>query len=194
MKLLSVALLTMMLTGCIVINASNQGLNFTNLDSTPKETIRSVEIKGGGEFLIQKGDTHTFENTGTSEGWQYGYDGDRIVVGCDSACRKSGNSKATITLVELNTIALTGGGSVVVEGAFPAVTEFDVALTGGGDINALSVPADEVNVAIVGGGDISVFAQDELNVSIIGGGSITYDGNPEVNRSIIGGGSVDRIR
>ncbi|MAK60767.1 MAG: hypothetical protein CMK09_07295 [Ponticaulis sp.] len=194
MKLLPLGFVMLMLAGCIVINASPDGLNFSSLDTTPSETVKSVSLRGGGEIIIKRGDVHAFENTGTSEGWQYGYDDGGIVVGCDKDCRRSGDASATVYMTELEDIALTGGGSMRTEGQFDHVRELNLAITGGGEIQAETAPADEVNVSIVGGGEISVAAERELNVSIVGGGQINYLGSPEINRSIIGGGSVERIR
>ena len=149
----------------------------------------NITLQGGGNIKIQHGDTFRFEDTGGSGDWKLEVKKSTLYLGCERPCRGRGR-EATITIPVLEGTAIQGGGRIVLSGNFPDVDEFDVAIQGGGQIDADAVTGDEVNAAIQGGGEIFVAATSELNASIMGGGRIAYDGDPKVNKAVMGGGKV----
>lgn len=194
MKLIPLLLAATLLSGCIVIHADHDDeLDVVGSQNITRSDFEGFTLRGGGEVLIQHGQTFAVNPEAEQQGWIIGLDDNVLVAECDRACRNNNADRVVITMPSLDNIAITGGGDMAVEGNFPDTHELNIALVGGGQINALSVHANEVNVSIVGGGDINVAAATELNVSIIGGGEIGYVGSPEVNRSVIGGGAVRRI-
>ena len=192
MKLIPILLSAALLSGCIVIHTDDDDLDVVGSQNITQTTFDGVELRGGGEVLLQHGQSFSINAEAEQQGWIVGLDGNSLVLECDNQCNSNG-AAAVVTLPSVDNIALTGGGDLIVSGDFPNAHELNIALVGGGEIDALSVPAEEVNISIVGGGDIDVAAASELNVSIIGGGAIGYRGTPEINRSVVGGGEIRRI-
>ena len=194
MKLIPILLAATLLSGCIVINADDDDLDLVGSQNITQSNFDGLELRGGGDVHIQHGRTFSVNREAEAEGWIVGLDGDTLVLECDRQCRDKNADTIVVTLPSIDNIAITGGGDMMIDGDFPNTNELNIALVGGGDIDARSVQANEVNISIVGGGEIDVAAATELNVSIIGGGEIGYVGSPEVNRSVIGGGQVRQIR
>ena len=155
----------------------------------PVAPFDGIELLGGADIEIVYGETHAFENTGDDNAWKLRRDGSTLVLDCPKPCRNKKRT-AIITTPSLEDLELKGGGDIEVRGAFPPSNVFNIALMGGGDIDAAAITADTVNVAIMGGGDIDVSAIQELNASIMGGGEITYTGSPDVSKTILGGGRI----
>lgn len=193
MKLISALLAATLLSGCIVIHADDDDLDVVGAHNITQSHFDGVELRGGGEVIIQHGNTFAVNADAERQGWVVGLDGNTLVVECDDQCRDNNADEIIVTMASLQNIALTGGGEMTISGNFPDAHELNIALVGGGDIDALSIAADQVNVSIVGGGEIDVAAASELNISIVGGGEIGYRGSPEVSRSVIGAGEVRRI-
>ena len=193
MKHLSVGIAALTLGACTIGFAQADSFVPSDREATSLSDFDGVKLEGGGDLLILHGSDHSFENTGSENTWLLEIEDHTLVVTCQKPCRSNVTRKATITLSELQNLALVGGGDIEIKGGFPASDEFNIALTGGGDIDALDINAKEVNIALIGGGDIEVSASDELNISIVGGGDISYRGNPEVHKVVLGGGRVHRV-
>jgi len=84
-------------------------------------------------------------------------------------------------------VTLTGTGDITLQGT---ANTFDILLTGVGDVNAFNLITEETNVNITGTGDVEVFVNDELNVTITGVGDVLYKGSPVITTNITGLGSV----
>ena len=113
-----------------------------------------------------------------------------------------------ITLPEIESIALTGVGKIILQNDLDVTSleivlsgtgdfilrgvadNLDVEFTGVGDIQAFELITDICNVNISGVGDAELFVNEELNVTITGTGNLYYKGNPAISSSITGTGSV----
>jgi hypothetical protein len=85
-------------------------------------------------------------------------------------------------------LSLRGAGDVIVSGK---VTNFDLGLSGTGDVNAAKLITKNSRVMISGAGKASVYATEKLDASISGIGNVTYYGDPDVvTREISGMGSI----
>ena len=84
-------------------------------------------------------------------------------------------------------VLLTGTGNITLKGT---TNNFDISLTGVGDVRAFELESNRCDVLISGVGDAEVFVNDELNVTITGSGTVFYKGNPIVTSNITGTGSV----
>jgi hypothetical protein len=165
---------------------------YTQGEKTDVPSFESFAFRGGGEVRISHDTAHTVTIVSGHERLRIVHDGDSLKVECKKPCRSSGKNKniVEVTAPALEDIALVGGGLMTVEGDFPLADEVNIAIVGGGRIDAFDLPGKEVNASITGGGRISVSAEDDLSAAIVGGGKIDYKGDPKVSRSIIGGGAI----
>lgn len=88
-------------------------------------------------------------------------------------------------------VSLSGSGDIAVEGR---TEDLHVDLTGSGDIDLEELASYAANVRLVGSGDIFVFVADALDVSISGSGDVHFehpDGEtPRVTTRVSGSGEV----
>jgi hypothetical protein len=83
------------------------------------------------------------------------------------------NVTVYITLPAIETVALTGSGSVNTEGKFSGLNDLKLSLTGSGDIN-FETDARSVDAHVSGSGDIEVSGSaGALEVTISGSGDVT---------------------
>lgn len=83
--------------------------------------------------------------------------------------------------------SVSGGGDASLSGKAKTL---DVAVNGGGDVNAGKFEADKASFRANGGSDIHVRALSELSGNISGGGNVYYSGNPSVVNIDAKGGST----
>ena len=154
----------------------------------------SIELRGGGHVTIRHGATQRVTLVRGSTDltrFRVDDDGNLRIDACVRSCRNY-DLRVEIVTPSLNAVAITGGGAIRTDGAFPARGMLAVAVTGGGSIDVRPIEAGSVAAAIRGGGSIMTRPRNSLAASISGGGSITYWGRPSVTSSINGGGSVRR--
>lgn len=156
----------------------------------------SIELRGGGDVVVRHGRTHSVTIVGGDPNLaliEVDRDGDLVIRPCRRSCRNQRLSVEVVT-PELDAAAISGGGTIRTEGAFPARGSLALAVNGGGTLDARSIRSDSVAGAINGGGRIRTSPARTLAASIRGGGAITYTGNPRTTVSINGGGTVTRDR
>lgn len=123
---------------------------------------------------------------------------------------KNDNTEVFITLPVLNGLALSGSGSITTSGAFNGNTDFNVTISGSGNIhfsrgtsqnfyskvdgsgniNMLNMVAAKADATITGSGKTEITANNQLKVEIIGSGKLYYHGTPVITTSITGSGTV----
>ena len=117
----------------------------------------------------------------------------RITVGDFRSLEISGSGDANLTKLNDDQLKVNFSGSVSARFA-GRVNEFDVDISGSGDIVAQDLVAKRAKVSISGSGDVAVNVTDSLNVDISGAADVTYVGNPKVVKDISGSGTVTRRR
>ena len=160
----------------------------------PVPAFDSIELRGGGHIAIRHGSTQRVTLVrGSPEMTRFRVDrqGRLTIDACVRSCRDY-DLRVEIVTPRVDAVAITGGGAIRTEGAFPARNSLAVAITGGGSIDVRPIEARSVAAAIRGGGSIMTRPRNSLAASISGGGAITYWGSPSVTSSINGGGTVRR--
>lgn len=113
----------------------------------------------------------------------------------------------TLTVADLDMIAVTGSGGVTVpdlaaaellvevagSGSVEAggtADEQQVRLSGSGAFRGSELAGRSARVEVSGSGDVEVAAEDTLDVRVSGSGSVTYSGDPAVTQDVTGSGRV----
>jgi hypothetical protein len=84
--------------------------------------------------------------------------------------------KVWVTAPEINGVAVAGSGKVIAEGKISS-DDFDLAVSGSGDIKFASLEADALEIAISGSGNIDMTGgADRAEISISGSGDVEAEG------------------
>jgi hypothetical protein len=110
---------------------------------------------------------------------------------CNERCPDRYDLDIEIVSPDVGALAVEGGGSITAAGDFPDKEHFDVAVNGGGHIDARQIRAQTIGAAVNGGGHIEVAANGALTAAVSGGGHIVYSGNPKISQAVSGGGSIE---
>jgi hypothetical protein len=156
----------------------------------------SLELRGGGEVIVRHGREQRVTIIGgdpTLASIAVDADHDLVIRPCRTSCRNQ-RLRVEVVTPELDAIAIHGGGSIRTEAGFPHRRVLALAVNGGGNLDARTMPADTVAGAINGGGRIRTSPLRTLAAAIHGGGAITYTGDPSTTVSVNGGGAVTRDR
>jgi hypothetical protein len=163
----------------------------------PVRAFQSVQLRGGGEVVVRHGPAQRvtivegssaitrFEVKGRG-------DGQLVISACENRCPRNYRLKVEIVTPNLSGLGIEGGGRVLAAGSFPQQRSLGLAISGGGTIDARTLPAASVVAAVNGGGLINTHAQQRLSAAINGGGSVRYWGDPAINTVVNGGGAVTR--
>jgi hypothetical protein len=127
-------------------------------------------------------------------------------IGYTQCAEGIGGFSVDITVPELDSVALSGAGTVnaqtetgaidtILSGAGTVtlsgqVTSQHVTLEGSGTVEAFDLTTDETSVVLTGQGTVNVSASEQLNVDLPGAGAVFYKGDPALNVRITGVGSV----
>ncbi len=159
----------------------------------PLAPFKSVGLSGGGEVILKHGTVQSVTLLkGSTQFTRLTVkdDGNLQIDACNNNCPHNYDLQIEIVSPAIAAVAISGGGSIHAEGAFPASPRLEAAVEGGGVIDARAIPAAKVDAAVDGGGAIKVSASASLNAAVSGGGEIKYWGNPSVQQAVSGGGSV----
>jgi hypothetical protein len=94
----------------------------------------------------------------------------------------------------LESVAVAHGGTMALEGRFPAQTRLVATVSNGGRIDARALNAEQVTASVEQGGGIWTRSSRQLDASVTQGGAITYWGEPTVRQNIEHGGAIVRGR
>lgn len=159
-------------------------------------TIFKVAVKGYGNLLPY------YETKLVNTTLLLGYQQDVNI--------KNDNTEVFITLPVLNGLSLYGSGNITSTGAFDGNTDFNVVVSGSGNIHfgsgtaqnfyskvdgsgsiyMLNMVTNKAEVTITGSGNTEITATNQLIVKINGSGKVYYKGNPVITSSITGSGTV----
>ena len=106
----------------------------------------------------------------------------------DSSIGGSGDLRIDDARLGNFTLGISGSGDVTIAGH---ADEAHFAVSGSGDVDAMTLSARRVDVSVAGSGDVRTTATESLAASVAGSGDVVYDGHPhEVSRQVAGSGSI----
>ena len=127
-------------------------------------------------------------------------------IGFTECVRDTGDIRVEITLPELDSVELSGAGTIDAETQTNAVdtilsgagtvtlsgqaTTHEITLEGSGIVEAFELTTNETTVLLTGQGNVGVHVEDQLNVELLGVGTVSYKGDPQLNVRITGAGTV----
>lgn len=158
-------------------------------------SFHSVQLRGGGHVTIRPAAVQRVVLLSGSQsytGFRVDGRGRLEISACNSRCPRNYRLEILIESPSLPDVGITGGGKISAANGFRGQRSLAAAISGGGQIDVRSVPANRISAAINGGGQILVRPRAKLAAVVNGGGSIRYWGNPQVSKVVNGGGSVVR--
>ena len=165
-----------------------------------------VEIKYGTEYSIEiKGSSNIVPHYIT-----------RVVnnilyIGFENANVHRDDIEVVLTMPMIRKIELSGSTKAAIKGPFPDVANFEVSISGSGNVKLEnSMQAENVDVEISGSGEVDfekmstkkvevdisgsgnvrIQVEDRLKAKISGSGKVYYRGNPVVQQDISGSGKA----
>jgi hypothetical protein len=118
----------------------------------------------------------------------------------------------TVTMPELQDVALGGSGSIVTKSDFNSekisialggsgdirltgsAKYQEVAIGGSGDVDLSNLTGEKAEVSIGGSGNVKVNVSERLEVAIAGSGDVEYQGDPSIKETVVGSGEVKKRR
>lgn len=115
-----------------------------------------------------------------------------LVVECQQPCPNSPGDEVSVMMPRLESVTVTGGGTISVKGRFPLAQELAVNVHSGGVVDTTSAPTVLLRAIVSGGGRARATVLGRLVSRISGGGAIEYFGDPKIDSETGGGGSIRR--
>lgn len=197
--ILPVALLSIMVTGCIIdIDSDNdcidtsgpivtEELDLARMDGIELSISASVFITQGPEQKVeveaQREVIDLLDKSVRAGIWD---------INLDGCFRGDERVKIYITLPEWTSLKIAGSGNIVSTNQL-VVDDIDIDISGSGDID-LALDADDINSSITGSGNISLEGvADELDINVKGSGDYKCFNleTRKVNVSISGSGDTE---
>lgn len=204
-------------TACTITDSDTTitGSGTVATESRDVDSFDRLVVEGGAQVLIEVGPATSLEvqtddnvtpvlTTEVRDG--------RLVLSIESgtSLRDIAPIVYRITTPNLVAVEISGSGDVVAENV--DTTDFDVDISGSGDVKLVGI-VDTVSLNIAGSGSLNgaeliavngdveisgsgyalVNATAELEISISGSGTVEYLGNPVVTQSIAGSGEVNQL-
>jgi hypothetical protein len=104
----------------------------------------------------------------------------------------SGASSARLANVAAHGIRLDASGHCHAMAA-GTTQDFELRLSGAGEINAARLEARHARVRIAGSAQVAVWARETLEARITGSGAVRYFGDPVVEKRVVGAGAIERL-
>lgn len=210
--LISILISILMLTSCSKDRLTANGDRITDIRTLNEFT--SLHISGANPVHVTYGNEYKVVLKGSSNLIPYfktTLDGKRLNLSYKDANVRHDDIEIFVTMPLIKGASLSGSGSLDIDGSFAAVDEFDLAISGSGDISVnqlLTVShididisgsgkvffqkalAKEADIEISGSGDVHLQVADYLKARISGSGEIYYKGNPQLDTKITGSGKL----
>ena len=201
-----------MLSSCKKDRLTGNGDRIT--DTRTLNEFTSLRISGANPVHVTYGNEYKVVLKGSSNLIPYfktTLDGKRLNLTYENANVNHDDIEIFITMPAIKGVSLSGSGVVDIDGAFPLVDDFDLAISGSGDvsinqalnINQLEVEISgsgkaffqkamvkEADIEITGSGDAHLQVANLLKARISGSGEVYYKGNPQLDTKITGSGKV----
>jgi hypothetical protein len=160
----------------------------------PLDHFSSVKASDGGHVIIRHGAVQQVTLVkGSTEFTRFNVrDGKLDIVTCDHNCPHNYSLEVEIVAPEIIAIAAEDGGSIEMQGAFPAQEKLSAWANDGGRVDARAITASQADAKAEDGGEVLVHAASILNAAADDGGNVQYWGNPIVNRTVSDGGNVEK--
>lgn len=206
--LLAIVAGLIMLTGCSAVSGSGQVASETRQVSG----FTGIDLSGVGEVIIEQGESESLTIEADDNVLPV------LTSEVEDAVLRLGRKPRTtvttrnpirfrVTLKDLNSIALSGSGSVSAENLRVDALRVDVsgsgttnlagsadeeriAMSGSGRYDAAGLSSRSVEVDISGSGTAAVAVSEQLRVDISGSGTVTYSGDPRIDQSVSGSGRL----
>lgn len=210
MKTLAYAAMAATVAGCRGFLGQTVGSGVRGSEARDLGSFSAVEIAGSFDVDVQHGDKPSVlveADDNLLKLIETKVVDDRLIVGTTSSIRTKWGSKIHIVTPSLDSVSLSGSGSVRGEGI--QAKEFSAKMTGSGEMlfkghadsfvvevagsgsaNFEGLAVKHTTAEIAGSGDISLNASERIDASIAGSGQITYLGKPIVNQRVAGSGSI----
>jgi hypothetical protein len=176
-----------------VMTAGGDALDAQTVIST--EPFRSVELQNGGLVVVRYGPTQrvTLLQSDAGEA-DVGVEDGRLRISKCRTCRHDRRLRVEVVTPTLESVAVAHGGTMALEGRFPAQTRLVATVSNGGRIDARALNAEQVTASVEQGGGIWTRSSRQLDACVTQGGAITYWGEPTVRQNIEHGGAIVRGR
>jgi hypothetical protein len=206
--LISILMLSVTLGGCSLLGERGSGT--MAIEARNVSGFSEIDLNGSGTVLVSVTGTESLEIEAednilpllTSEV----RDG-RLVLGTKESISPTREIVYTVTVINLEAVAVSGSGSVVA--ADVVANGFEVDISGSGIVTPegvsehldLSISGSGVfkgegfesatgTVSVSGSGEALVNVTDDLDVDVSGSGTVGYIGDPTVSTSISGSGEI----
>ena len=142
----------------------------------PLAPFKSIGLQGGGTIVLRHGDVQRVTLLkGSTDYTRFKLHGSSLdIEACNNDCPHNYDLQIEIVSPVIEAVAIQGGGEIKAEGAFPAASRLEAAVSGGGDIDVRAIAAASVDAAVNGGGDITYYGNPRVNQAVMGGGSVTH--------------------
>lgn len=159
--------------------------------------FHGVGLSDGGEVIVRYGAQQRVRLIEGDERYtSFTVDHDSLRIRNCAArdrCPEHYRLRVEITLPVLTALAVSDGGHLTAEGAFPAQQTVAAAVRDGGVVDMRAVSGGSVQAAVNSGGRVTVTATHSLIAAVNSGGVISYWGNPEsVTKAVRNGGAIQR--
>lgn len=206
----SILMLSVMVGACSLLGERGSGT--MAIEARDVSGFSEIDLSGSGTVLVSVTGTESLTveaednilpllTTEVRDG--------RLVLGTKQSISPTRDIVYSITVINLDAVAVSGSGSVtavdVVANGFEvdisgsgAVTlegvseDLDLSIGGSGAFEGEGFVAATGTVSVSGSGDVVVNVTDDLDVDVSGSGSVEYIGDPAVSTSISGSGEISR--
>jgi len=184
------------------------------IDTRTLSEFTSLDISGANPVHVAYGNEYKVVLKGSSNLIPYfktTLDGKRLNLGYQNANVNHDDLEIFVTMPYIKGASLSGSGSVAIDGSFEPIADFDLTISGSGDvsvnqsltINHLEIAiagsgkaffqkaiAKEADIRVSGSGDVHLQVTEFLKTRISGSGEVYYQGHPQLDTKITGSGKV----
>lgn len=174
----------------------------------------NLRISGANRVTVSYGNEYKVVLKGSSNLIPYfktTLDGKNLNLSYKNANVNYDDIEIFITMPLIKAASLSGSGALAIDGSFAAVNEFELSISGSGDvsvnhelrINKIDINisgsgkvlfqkaiAKEADIDISGSGDVHLQVVDYLKARISGSGEVYYKGSPHLDSKISGSGKL----
>ncbi len=143
-------------------------------------------VQGTKESLVLKGDEEDLAKIITK------VEGSDLKIYTKSHGANLSDVEIYVTVIKLDELSVAGSGEVLIKDVLKT-DEFEISLSGSGDVTCNKLEASEVEISLAGSGDVAIAGKvSEMEISIAGSGDVNADDlqTEEAEVSIAGSGSV----
>ncbi|MES2652023.1 MAG: head GIN domain-containing protein [Bacteroidota bacterium] len=201
-----------MLSSCTKDRLTANGDRIT--ETRTLNEFNSLSISGANRVHVSYGNEYKVVLKGSSNLLPYfktTLDGKKLNLSYKNANVNHDDIEIFVTMPLIKGASVSGSGGLDIDGSFAAINEFDLSISGSGDVSVnheLKVDdieihisgsgkvffqksiAKEADIDISGSGDVHIQVVDFLKARISGSGEIYYKGSPQLDTKISGSGKL----